>query len=368
MAREYLKPMLDVGSPRVLNCNVMTRRILANNPSAKTFFFCRPLNNLVLIKDTDPQSRETGIGTKLYLPFNENDIYEGGRTVFVHDKSCELALVDNFGEGALPKELLAGDMKILRILDQLPSLDPFLLKDVFINEGVQMNPEYFEVAKELWDQIELYILQNFEPLAKAAFPDALSSDEVARKLIEKIWEGRDLVALKPLILAFRLPEGKESETFAAWKGIIFYGFERQRMSEKYGEFLNWMKEIKIPLTAGSAQERNEVKTTIESNRTRLQDEWMAADRELQEYQTSYDKMFKLRIGSSDFLRFLQNSRKSYWTLGNSLGKVGHALYCWDVMSKRHPQRKMPWDQIVEFTSLMAKIFMEKKKMANSVSW
>lgn len=368
MTNEYLKPMLDVGSPRVLNCNVMTKRILAKDPNAKPFFYCKPLNKLVLIKDTDPQSRTSGIGTKIYLPFNENDIYEGGRTIFVHDPSAEQALIDNFGSGALPKELLAEDMRILKILDKLPSLDPFLLKDVFINEKIEMNSAYFEVAKELWDEIELYILQGFEPLAKAAFPDALSSDEMARKLIEKIWEGRDLEALKPLILAFRLPAGKELETFAAWKGIIFYGFERQRATPAMTEMTAWLQEVKIPLAAGSTIERNEIKTSLEATKVRIQEEWRAADKVLQEYQDSYDKMFKYRTGSADFLKFLQNSAKSYWTLGNSLGKVGHAIYCWNSMSKRFPNRKMAWDQLHEMLVLFAKIFPTDKKPNAASSW
>ena len=368
MAREYLKPMLDVGSPRVLNCNVMTRRILAKDPNAKTFFTCKPLNNLVLIKDTDPQSSTAAIGTKLYLPFNENDIYEGGRTVFLHEKYAAQALVDNFGEGALPKDMLNADMRIMRILDKLPSLDPFLLKDVFINEKIPMNPDYFEVEKELWNEIEMYILQNFEPLAKAAFPDALSSDEVARKLIEKIWEGRDLEALKPLIMAFKLASGKELETFAAWKGIIFYGFERQRMTAPMQDLMIWLKDVKIPIAVGTPAERNELKASIETSKTRLQDEWKAADRVLQEYQSSYDKMFKFRTGSADFLKFLQNSSAAYWTLGNSLGKAGHAIYCWDSMSKRFPERKMPWDPMLEFITLMAKIFAEDKKAATAKAW
>jgi hypothetical protein len=368
MTKEYLKPMLDVGSPRVLNCNVMTRRILAKDPNAKTFFSCKPLNNLVLIKDTDPNSRTSGIGTKLYLPFNENDIYEGGRTVFVHDKGAEMALLDNFGEGALPRELLDGDMRILKVLDKLPSLDPFLLKDVFINEKINMNPDYFEVGKELWGQIEAFILQGFEPLAKAAFPDALSSDEVARKLVEKIWEGRDLEALKPLVMAFRLPAGRELETFAAWKGIIFYGFEHQRTIESMGNITTWLKDVKIPIAAVSGQERAEIKEMLEMIKTRLQEEWHAAERVLNEYQSSYDKMFKFKTGSADFLKFLQNSSKAYWTLGNSLGKVGHAIYCWDSMSKRHPNRKMPWEPLLELITLLSKILAADKKAATAVSW
>ena len=361
MAHEYLKPMLDVGSPRVLNCNVMTRRILAKDPNAKTFFFCKPLNNLVLIKDTDPTSRTGAIGTKLYLPFNENDIYEGGRTIFVQDNGAQQALIDNFGSGALPKEMLNEDMRIMRILDTLPSLDPFLLKDVFLNEKIKMNPSYFEVDEALWSEIELYILQGFEPLAKAAFPDALSSDEVARKLIEKIWEGRDLEALKPLIMAFRLPAGQELEIFAAWKGIIFYGFEQQRAAPAMTDMSTWLREIKLPLASLSMTEREETKALLETIKTRSQGEWQAAMRVLSEYQTSYDKMFKFRTGSADFLKFLQNSGKAYWTLGNSLGKVGHASYCWNVMTKRYPDRKLPWEQLRELLTLLSKIFNTPNK-------
>ncbi|MDD3030061.1 MAG: hypothetical protein PHS57_07265 [Alphaproteobacteria bacterium] len=368
MASEYLKPMLDIGSPRVLNCNVMTRRILAKDPQAKTFFSCKPLNNLVLIKDTDPFAKGSVIGTKLYFPFNENDIYEGGRTVFAHTKGVEQALIDNFGEGALPKDLLAADMRILRVLDRLPSLDPFLLKDVFINEHIPMNPDYFEVSKELWNEIETYILKGFEPLAKAAFPDALSSDEVARKLVETIWEGRDLETLKPLIMAFRLAPGHEHETFSAWKGIIFYGFEHERMVDSVNELSAWLQELKVPVAAGSTQERLEIKTTIETVKTHLQDEWNAAGRVLKEYQSSYDKMFKNRTGSSDFVKFLQNSSQAYETLGNCLGKVGHAIYCWDATTKRHPDRKPAWEQTLELILLLDKILEEQQKMSSSVSW
>ncbi len=360
--------MLDVGSPRVLNCNYITRKILAEDPNAKLFFRCRPLNNLVLIKDTDPQSRSAAIGTKLYFPFNENEIYEGGRTIFVHNKYLEQGLIDNFGEGDLPKASLDLDMRVLKILDKLPSLDPFLLKDVFINEKIDMNPSYFEVDKILWDQIESYILQGFETLAKAAFPDALSSDEVARKLIEKIWEGRDLEALQPLIIAFRLPQGKELEIFAAWKGINFYGFEYQRALPQMKELSKWLNDIQVPIAAGSVQERNEIRSIIETIKGRLKEEKQEAEGVLQEYQESYDKMFKYQSGSSDFLKFLQNSSKSYWTIGNCLGKIGHAIYCWDSTASHYPERRIPWEQTSGLIVLLAKILSSEKKMATASSW
>ena len=371
MANEYLKPMLDVGSPRVLNCNVMTRRILAKDPAGSVFFRCKPLNNLVLIKDSDPNSRNNGpsIGTKLYLPFNENDIYEGGRTIFLHDRNIEAALIESFGRGALPPELLAEDMRIMRVLDKLPSLDPFLLKDVFITEKIDINPAYFEVGKELWAEIESYILQSFEPLVQAAFPDSTSaSDEKVRILIQKVWEGRDLDTLRPLAAALQLPKGQELEIFAAWKGINFYSFQFERAKPLMLDLVGWLKEVSIPVGVVSNAERTEIKAEMEASKGRLLSEWQLADGIIRDYQSSYDKLFRQKIGSGDFLAFLKKSNKAYWDIGNALGKTGHASYCWDAISKRYPGRKLPWEQLREIIQLLSKIFKADKKPQTSMSW
>ena len=39
MATKYLKPMLDAGSPRVFNCNEITRKILAKDAAARPFLW-----------------------------------------------------------------------------------------------------------------------------------------------------------------------------------------------------------------------------------------------------------------------------------------------------------------------------------------
>jgi hypothetical protein len=372
MAVEYYKPMLDVGSPRVFNCNVLTRRVLAKDPSIPPFFRNKPLNNLVLIKDTltedERRGRKSAIGTKLYFPFNENDVYEGGRTIFAHDKHLEQALIGAFGEGAINKEALIEDRKILAILDRLPSLDPFLLKDVFLNEVFTINEAYFEVGKEIWDQIQQFILQLFEPVVKEAYPDTLSSDEKVRRLIDKIWEARDLEALKPLVEAFRLPPAEALEIFAAWKGINFYSFESERAKPLFVELLAWIKDLKMPVAAVSTAERNELKAAIELVKTQLRSEWQNVDTILRNYQDSYDKMFKLKTSSAEFVAFLKNSSKHYWELGNSLGKIGQATYCWNITTKRFPERKLGWEPLREIMTLLAKIFKPDQKATTSVAW
>ena len=373
MSTEYLKPMLDVGSPRVFNCNVITRQILAQEPEAAGFFRCKPLNKLVLIKDAVPESEATeavsSIGTKIYFPFNENDIYEGGRTIFSHDKHVERAFADNFGEGALKSGDFAADLRMIRLLERLPSLDPFLMKDALRNDGHEINPAYFEVSKELWDQIESYILKSFEPLVLAAFPDTLSAtDERARLLVQKVWEARDLETLRPLAAAFQLPAGQELEIFAAWKGINYYAFQYERAKPMMFEMMTWLKDLSLPPVAISANERKELNAQLDESRNQLRVQWQVADGIIRDYQNSYDKLFRLRQGSADFMAFLKKSNKAYWDIGTALGKTGHAAYCWNVITKRYPNRRLPWEQLLEMILLMSKIFKTTKKPTTSMSW
>ena len=372
MAVEYFKPMLDIGSPRVFNCNILTRQVFAKDPAATPFFKNKQFNNMVLIKDTIPESDDRSkikaIGTKLYFPFNEKDIYEGGRTIFAHDKHLEQALAETFGQGALSKESLAYDLRAISVLDRLPSLDPFLLKDAFLNEGMTVNEGYFDVGQEVWTQIQTFILQRFEPVVSAAFPDALASDERAQALIEKIWEARDLDALAPLIAAFRIPRSEALEIFSAWKGVNFYSFQREKSKQKLIDMITWLKDLTLPVVAVSATERNEIKAQLELARTQVKNEWQKIDGILRDYQIGYDKMFRDKTSSSEFVAFLKNSSKLYNQLGYSLGKTGQASYCWDVMSKRFPGRKMAWDQMREVIHLLAKIFKPDKPAPSSVAW
>lgn len=373
MASEYLKPMLDVGSPRVFNCNVVTRQILAKDPEAGVFFKCKPINKILLIKDAIPENESHGntsaIGTKVYFPFNEKDIYEGGRTMFFHDRNIEKAFIDMYGAGALPAADFEDDMRKIRLLDRLPSLDPFLMKDAMSNNGFQINPSYFEVSKELWHQIETYILKSFEPLVLAAFPNTVSAtDEKARMLVQKIWEGRDLETLRPLAAAFHLPPGQELEIFSAWKGINYYTFQYARTKPLMFDMANWLKELTIPPVAISANERRELNAMLDEARNQLRVQWQIADTIIREYQSSYDKLFRLKEGSADFMAFLKKSNKAYWDIGNALGKVGHASYCWDIITKRYPNRKLPWEPLMEMIFLMSKVFASTKRAATAVSW
>lgn len=372
MSNKYLKPMLDPGSPRVFNCNVMTRRVLAQDPNAQLFFRSRQLNDLLLIKDTVPEAERSplrpAVGTKLYFPFNEENIYEGGRTVFIHEGRIDKVILAHFGEDAISRDDLKEDVRIMEMLDHLPSLDPFLMKDVFIRQRIKMNPSYFDVSEEAWAEIESFMLQRFEPLVRAAFPEDDTTDDKARLLIDKIWEGRDLEALHPLIAAFRLPEPEALDIFASWRGIVYYSYQYQCDQALMIDLFKWIKETDHPYSGVPSNENRELQAGFAQIRERLRFEWQQIETIVREYEDSYDKMFRLKTSSSGFLSFLKNSNKTYWTLGNALGKTNHAIYCWDVMTQRYNDRRLPWAPLQETVRMLATVLQPDKKATTNVVW
>ena len=372
MSATYLKPMLDAGSPRVFNINQLTRRILAKDPAAPLFFRNKPMNSLVLIKDAVPASERRGgdrpSGTKLYFPFNEEDIYEGGRSIFIHDSNLRRAITERFGQDSVSEDERNEDIRILAILDKLPSLDPFLMKDAFRREGIAINDAYFDVSAEAWNEIEMFILQRFKHLVNAAFPDAAPSDTRGRRLIEKMWEAKDLEALQPMVEAFRLPQNEALEIFSAWKGIVFYAFQYERLNGQFIELFKWLKEIKVPFGVKTPAERKEFIGMLEFVKSQLRSEWQMIENVLREYQDAYDKAFKHKTSLTEFLTFLRKSSKAYWLLGNSLGKAGQANYCWRAMTSRFPERKLPWAPLQEVIRVLADTFPPEKSEARSAAW
>jgi len=369
---KYLKPMLDTGSPRVFNCNVMTQKILAADLHAAQFFRTKALNTCVLIKDTAPESdsRKNGpsVGTKLYFPFNTANIYEGGRTIFIHDRHLEAAITEQYGAGALEPKAFAEDLHILKILDRLPSLDPFLMKDVFLREKIDINPAYFVISQELWNEIETFMLLQFEALVRAAFPNTLSSDNKARQLINTIWEARDVVALKPLIDAFRLPQDEALDIFSSWKGIVYYTFQYSRDKTKLIELMQWLKTCEGSTVGMPPTEAKELRTMVHSIAEQVRLELQTIESTVRKYDDGYDKMFKHKTSSTEFLTFLRGSNQTYWTLGNSIGKTNQGVYCWQVMAGRFAGHKMPFESLLPLMHILAKIFEPEKKTTTASAW
>ena len=131
-----------------------------------------------------------------------------------------LVLHEQFGveQNEQSSAALDHDMKVFRILDDLPSLDGFLMRDALELEGVQANEAYFDVSPEERTGIQEFIRGKMEPLVAAAYGGKKPPANKVTQLIDAMWEAKDVVALEPLDSHFALPQRRSAREYGAVEG------------------------------------------------------------------------------------------------------------------------------------------------------
>jgi len=106
---------------------------------AKRPLFRTPaLNRSLIIKhrlrrdETDCFHLRRHVATKVVIPLDAADLKAGGRYVFVGQRGFEGVMREAFGIDAWHP-----DLATLNLLDRLPSLDPFLLREQLKRSGIQ---------------------------------------------------------------------------------------------------------------------------------------------------------------------------------------------------------------------------------------
>jgi hypothetical protein len=342
---DLFSPMIDSGSSRVFDCNGITLKLLAESPGGKQLFFRhQPLNEVVIFKHSAlPAERrspqEPPVGTKLFFPFNARHPDEGGSTIFLHDRHLERTLNERCGVNRRGnQEAFAEDLRLLRVLARLPTLDPFLLRDVLEAEGIAVHERYLEIGDEQWAQIQGLIQQRFVPIVKAAYPDAQASLSKVKRLLEILWAAKDAEALAPIITTFRLPEDEALEILYSWKVITFYSYQYLRQKPVLLEFAHWLKDGESITSAAAGPAHHALAPLHHQVRNELRTQWSKIEQIFGDYEDGYDKMFIRKTDPGPFLAFLRNSRTTFWEIGDTLGKIDHAVVCWDRITRRYPLR------------------------------
>ena len=136
---------------RVLNLNLLTQRLLKTEGEHETFFRNKSLNNTLILKsivqppDKIAFSITQGNSTKLFKPFDRNDLAQGGLFAFIGQPNLMKALQEYFGFQPEDNENNDRDMAILKEVDRSPSLDPFLLRQKMTELGATADKSYFQI-------------------------------------------------------------------------------------------------------------------------------------------------------------------------------------------------------------------------------
>jgi hypothetical protein len=222
-------PTLAAGATsRVLNLLAITRANPVDPESGANPIFSSPtLNSAIIAKhrlradEADLMRDRRRIGTKLIFPFDKSDLRTGGRSLLVGQKGFEQLLreVGNYGD----RYDFEHDLKVLGLLDQLSSLDPFLLREHLQANDIHPDPHYFDISgfdqKRMFD----YALTEIRRLTElAAGPGGRSRNDAAARMVRALLAATLDDKLEPLRLTLDLSPEQFRDGMFTWRGFIYY--------------------------------------------------------------------------------------------------------------------------------------------------
>ncbi|MBV6631518.1 MAG: hypothetical protein KI792_00650 [Alphaproteobacteria bacterium] len=273
------------------------------------------------------------VGTKIFAAFNADRLEEGGKYIFVDQRGAADVFHEHFGLGpeTNPDDVVK-DINLLRILDHLPSLDPFLLREKMRLEGYNPHMAYFDLNPAEYKQIRGFVEREFTPLAELAYEGqsegGATSDESIQRLVDKMWDSRDVEAIRPLINSLQIKPEDAPEVLFAWKGFIYYKSNLGMVKQKFEGFQNRVKYMRI--THFSSKD---IEFQIEDMRSTTITGMKRELVEIQKTIAKYDHAYKSGlIRSRDpkaFRAFLDDAPKMFYDLGASIAAIKHAMSFWD---------------------------------------
>ena len=342
--------ILRSGSPRVLKVVDIAAELKRAGPDPALLFRTTALNRSVLFKDLHAPNAGDGdtrmrVGTKIYVPFDGNHLEDGGMTVFFSRYTFANAMRDMVDMGDKQRQAdLAADIAILDTLNSLPTFAPFLVKDCFSRNAIKADPLYSAIPEDEWKAIQEHIRGRFSQILCAVSGGAANSKQAAMdKLIDKLWDLKDIPALEGLAAAFGLDPSNCVETFYSWKGILYFAWVFTEVRETTYEMLGWIDNWHNLITVYPPNQRAAPKEGFEHARRAISKMLNRVETTLTEYDHAFDELFVSGSGPHRFVKFLASASDHFQTCGAGLGLLQHAYEVWNNSTRAFPERKATAD-------------------------
>lgn len=259
--------------------------------------------------------------TKIIIPFERSDLALGGQSFFIGQRGW----MDLLREACADGRALDHDVNVLRLMDSLPSLDPFLLREHLRRHNHHVAPCYFAISPADLEAMHGYVAMQVEALVRLAYEKSGQGAFTAR-LVEALLSTDIDERLEPLRATFLL-EGRDfSEGVFSWKGFLYY---------------KWMLTVLQPQLAAVAREIGTVTVSgprdvetgqyIDAARERLKRAILSQRGEIDRALAAYDRAFDALTQRGDpaaFRRFLLDAPRQFLSLGEKVGQVSHIASFW----------------------------------------
>lgn len=321
----------SASTSRTLNLVSVWRRHSETEEFRAAPFFLNPvLNRSIILKHrlrsnelADFAGKRTS-ATKVILPIDPSNLRAGARSFFVSQHGYR-ALLDDIATGD-PK-VDSRDEALLLALDELPSLDPFLMRERLRKVGVAPSRCYFELTDADSARMLNFTRSELAPLIGASFDDLqVGHHEKAAKFAEKILSNSGDAELDPLRIGLGMERAEFEEGVFCWKGFIYYKWALNELVPQIKPVATEIERIK-PTNPLSSDERAYIDAARERLGRGIVKACTTVRLTLKVYDDAYHDL--TRNGQpAAFREFLIKAPTLFHELGERLGGVQHLVSFW----------------------------------------
>jgi hypothetical protein len=315
----------------------------ADNPDhkSKPLFVSQALNRSILLRHRIRSdegymfSTPRSVATKIIVPFDEQELRLGGRSFFVGQSGYTETLqqIGNYRDD----HSLGRDEEVLRLIDSVPSLDPFLLREHLRINGFDIADAYFEISLGDRKRMYEYVAKNITSLVQRATGGTPGSYAFStQKLVSALLSSEVDEKLEPLRLTLGLDGRDFREGVFSWRGFLYYKWSTTDFLPKIRTVLREVRGIR----AGNVRSPEQAQYLTEAKR-RIADAVQQAGIDVTNALKTYDAAYSGLIDSSNpqaFRSFLLDAPRMFLELGEKTGALSHMASFWQY---RFPKGQTP---------------------------
>jgi hypothetical protein len=359
----------NASTSRMLNLGLIAQRH-GNEPEhgQYPFFQNQMPNRCILLKHrVRPDERilfhnYPPVATKLLFPYDWNDLTLGGRSVLVGEHGFKDKLHEVVGQDpAVPQ----ADWVMLDLIDALPSLDPFLLREQVARGGYQVADWYFQISASDAVRMRDFIGSHIAALIELAFEQTVKgAQHLVTQTVEALLSVRGGSRLEPLRIALGLdPEEFRDSTFC-WKGFLYYKWSAKDHEAAIEQLLCDLKRVKVA-GAPHAYAELEIEKLLEKIKQSVDIERQAVRAALRVYEDAFDDLVLNRKPVA-FRKFLRESPRMFLQIGDKLGIMTHISSFWKFRFPEGTPPFLPYSEAVELFREFESGFA--REQSGAVAW
>ncbi|HEX3756053.1 MAG TPA: hypothetical protein VHV26_13355 [Rhizomicrobium sp.] len=265
-------------------------------------------------------ARPRAVSTKIIIPFDDDDLKAGGYSMFVEQRGY-VEMLRNAGH--YNSDALDRDMAILKLINALPSLDPFLLREHLRNNDIEVAACYFAISEGDRDRMYRFAEQELSRLVVLA---GGASGSGSSKLVTAMLSNQVDDKLEPLRVTLGLSGDDFHEGVFSWRGFLYYKWS---MTDFWPDVMKTLRELNAlqPVGAITPEQKAYLADARRNIIQMVRDNGEAVNRALGVYDHAFADLVANQSPKT-FKDFLLAAPYMFLEMGEKLGAISHIVSFW----------------------------------------